>query len=218
MKALLSLLGIISTTAIGSAASLIVDSFTEGSYMLTLGGDTSATSVVTSPFGSSRAAGISNRIAAPGTTMTSTLDTGTGSVSFGVNGQSTGSGALHLGMSYSQGGPFSLLGYDAFELDFSSLSGTGFLIVGIGSPPDVYGPATHRVPLNSSGTVTVPFNLLNHGTSGAIDSFIALNFEFEAESQEFSFGLDEIRVVPEASTVLLVVLSAGTLLLRRRQH
>lgn len=219
MKMFFTLLALSFSAASGFAASLVVDSFTEGEFMLSLGGDTSANSAVASPLGARRAVSISNRLVAPGSTITSTLDADVGSLSFYVNGQSTGNSPLRLSISYSEGGPFSLLGYDAFEFEFSSLSGTGFLIAEIGSPSATYpSETTNRIALGSPGAVVLPFSDLNFGNNGSIDSFHVIHFVFEAESQEFSFGLDEIRVVPEASTMLLIAFGAGSILLRRRRH
>jgi hypothetical protein len=111
-----------------------------------------------------------------------------------------------------------LLGYDAFEFDFSSLSGTGFLIAEIGSPSATYPPdTTNRIALGASGVVTLPFSELNYGDSSTIGSFHSIHFVFEADSQEFSFGLNEIRVVPEPSAWLLIGSGAGALLLRRHR-
>ncbi len=200
-----------------SAATLVIDSFTEADFFLSVEGDTSITSDVSTPFGTRRFSRISDRIAASGTVMTSTLDSSAGTLSFNVNGQSTGSSPLDLRASYSQGGPFSVLGYNAFEFDFSALEGSGSLIIELGSGSAVYGPSANRVTINSAGTLSVPFTSLNFGTGGSVPSFQAMHFTFEADTDQFSFTLDEVRVVPEPGASILLLLGAGSMALRRRR-
>ena len=50
----------------------------------------------------------------------------------------------------------------------------------------------------------------------SLDSFSVLRFIFEARSPEFSFTLDEIRLVPEPSAALLSLMAAASLLSIRR--
>lgn len=203
-----------------SAATLVVDSFAQGPFSLSLSGPVTNNSTIASPFGSDRSATISERLAASGATMTSTLDDSAGLLSLSIDGQSTlASRPLDLRLQYSGGGPFSLLGYNAFEFDFSNLSGSGFLIVELGGGSTaVYGPSTNRISLNTSGVTTVPFSALNFGTSGSIASFTSLHFTFEADTEQFSMTLNDIRVVPEPSVIALAMPFLLTILLRRQRN
>jgi hypothetical protein len=149
--------------------------------------------------------------------MTSTLSTATGTLDLVVNGMSLESSPLTLQMSYFNGGPYSLLGFSAFEIDISSLTGVGNLIVELGNASDSYGPTTNRITMTGSGTISVPFSELNFATNGSTASFSAMHFTFEAASEEFSMTLGEVRVVPEPSVVALTLPFALTLLLRRHR-
>jgi hypothetical protein len=111
-----------------------------------------------------------------------------------------------------------LLGYDAFEFDFTSLEGTGFLVVELGSPSAVYGPEANRVAIDTAGVVTLPFSQLNFANNGTLGSFDVITFTFEAESQEFSMTVNEIRAVPEPSVLALATSFLVTILLRRRRN
>lgn len=154
-----------------------------------------------------------------GAVVTSTLDDSLDTLSFMVDGLSSiAARPLDLRLTYSQGGPFSILGYSAFEFDLSALTGSGFLIVELGSATDVYGPATNRIALSGPGVVSVPFSELNFGTNGGIDSFSSLHFTFEADTEQFSMTLNEIRVVPEPSVVALTMPFLLTILLCRRRN
>lgn len=206
--------GLSSFTAQG--ASLVLDSFTEGDHFLSHDDDLEAVAAVTTPFGTSRRTTLGIPRLAPGTTVASTLSTTDGTLGFVVDGVSSISRPLSLRMSYRYGGPFSLLGYSAFEFDISALSGSGSLIVELGSQ-STYRPTANRIALTGPGTVSVPFSELNFGSNGSIESFSALHFTVEAETEEFSMTLDEIRVVPEPSTTVLSMPLALTLLLRRRR-
>jgi hypothetical protein len=136
-------------------------------------------------------------------------------LSFVVEGQPITTNRLDLRIHYSQGGPFSILGYNAFEFDFSALTGTGALIVELGRGSAIYGPETHRIPLESPGLVSVPFSELNYGAGGSVEQFFAIHFVFEANTDQFSFTLDEIRLVPEPGSFQLAVL--GLIFLSRRR-
>ncbi len=203
-----------------SAATLVLDSFDQGPFSLSLSGPVTNNSTIGSPFGSDRSATISERLAASGATMTSTLDESAGLLSLSIDGQSNlASRPLDLRLQYSGGGPFSLLGYNAFEFDFSNLAGSGFLIAELGGGSTaVYGPSTNRISLSSSGVTTVPFSALNFGTTGSIDSFTSLHFTFEADTEQFSMTLNEIRVVPEPSVIALLMPFLLTVLLGRRRN
>ena len=211
LSALLVLLHVCS-----ASGSLVLDSFTEGDHVLSLDGVSKIASSVTGPIGSARLSNLSERLASPGTTMTSTLSTTNGTLDLDIHGTSIDSRPLDLSLDYYGGGPFTLLGYSLLEVDVSALAGTGFLIVEVGSASDTYGPEAIRVSLSGPGTVDVPFDELNYGADGSIESFYSIHFTFEAASEDFSFVLDEIRAVPEPTSLACLLLGAVALLAHRR--
>lgn len=215
-----ALLGAIILAGAAQGASLILDSFTEGEHFLSLGGRTGTGMPITGPAVTNRSSTLSVREAAPGTTMTSTLSTTAGTLDFFVDGVSINSRPLNLRLGYRMISPlpFSFSGYSALEFDFSAMSGTGHLIVELGSGSDIYGPETHRILLNEPGTVLVPFDQLNFGAGGSVDSFLFMHFAFEAASEQFSFTLDEVRAVPEPSSAALMAGFGVFLLTARRRR
>lgn len=211
---ILSLFGL--TFCFPLEAAVVVDSFTEDSFELDSENSVVETSVDLA-FANRRSSRINPEFGQPSTSMSSTLDTGSGNLSFSVDGTSNiSSRPLDLRMSYSQGGPYDISGFSAYEFDFTSLSGSGFLIVELASSSSNYERLTTRIDLNSAGTLTVPFDSVNFGAGGSLDSFPATHFVFEAETEQFSFVLDEVRVVPEPSPMLLLGLGVSGLFIRRR--
>lgn len=196
-------------------ASFVVDSFTEGDFALSLDGFSSITSAISSPLGTLRYASITTRLVVPGSVVTGSSSSG--SVSFFVDGRiEDDRRPMNLALSYLQGGPFNLEGYDAFEFDFAELEGSGFLIVELGSQ-SIYGPETLRVPMDAAGTMQVPLAMINFGAGASMGSFTSSHFTFEADTERFGFVLDEIRVIPEPATGLCLLLGGALLLLCRRR-
>jgi hypothetical protein len=197
----------------------VVDSFDQGPFNLTLQ-NYSESNNVNLPLGRERFSRISTREAAQGTSRSSTLNTTTGQLSFVVSGLSTFPNPwafLNLHMTYSRGGPYSMAGYTGFVFDFSQMIGAGALIVELGGGT-LYGASTIRLPIDGPGEVFYPFASLNYGNdSPSIDSFSALHFVFEAHTEQYSFTLDEIRLVPEPSVALLGLSGCALFLRRRRQ-
>jgi hypothetical protein len=197
----------------------VVDSFDQGPFNLTLQ-NYSESNNVNLPLGLERYSTIGARRAALGTILSSSLDTTTGQVSFLVSGPSSFPNPwsfLDLRMSYSQGGPHSIAGYAGFVFDFSQMIGAGALIVELGSGSAIYGATTHRLPLTGAGETFYSFDDLNFGPGGSVDSFHVIHFIFEAHSEQFSFTLDEIRLVPEPSVALLGLSGCALFLRRSRQ-
>jgi hypothetical protein len=198
-------------------ASFVVDSFTEVDFALSLDGLSSITSAISSPLGTLRYASITTRLVVPGSVVTGTLSSSSATVSFFVDGRiEDDRRPVNLALSYLQGGPFNLEGYDAFEFDFAEVEGSGFLIVELGSQ-SLYGPETLRVPIEAAGTIQVPFEMLNFGSGASIGYFASTHFTFEANTERIAFVLDEIRVIPEPATGLCLLLGGALLLMHRRR-
>ena len=156
--------------------------------------------------------------------MSGVVDTGPGTLSLSIQGLSTATDLtpLHLDLRYlPQTGTdplptYSLAGYSGLVFDFTDVQGTGALIVELGGQSAAnYGPQAHRVPIIAPGEIMVPNELLNFGTGGSIGSFPAMHMRFEAATEQFSFTLNEIRLVPEPSTFVLMLVGALGMLARR---
>ena len=201
------------------AATLVLDTFQQGAHQLEVGFDSSDSESINSPMGFTVRVTRINRIVPPQTTVTSTLSQPSAAVEFRAAGMGTSiNSPLQMRMSYVEGGPYSLTGYSAFEFDVAVIAGRGNLIAELGSETAVYGPETRRIPINTSGLVTVPFGEVNFGTAGSLESFYAMHFTFEAATEEYALTLSEIRVVPEpANIALLAASSFGLVAMRRRQ-
>jgi hypothetical protein len=201
---------------VAEGAILTLDSFDEGPHQLSNTATVTSTASITSPLADRRAVSIvdASRIAVAGSSIFSVLNTNSGELDWTVDGTSGVTRPLSISISYFQGGPYSILGMTGFELEITSLTGLGDVIVELGSATNPDG-STLRVPIDNAGVVVVPFDQLNFGTGGSLDSFDSLHFRIEAQTEQFSFTLTEIRIVPEPSTGGLIVLS-GALLLRRR--
>ncbi len=148
--------------------------------------------------------------------MTSTLNSAAGTLTFVVNGTPLGPNApLALQLVYSAGGPYDITGCTGFILGFSELSGVGSLYVEVGSSDGIVGE--HRVDLTGPGDVFYSVADVKPNSIHTVDSFNILRFVFEARSPEFSFTLDEIRLVPEPSGALPALAAGAGLLVRRRR-
>jgi hypothetical protein len=203
--------------SLNGRASLSVDSFTDGDFFLSLGVRTAIGTNIDGPIGTFRLVSISSREATEGSSISAALSTSSGTLSLDIDGQSMfAERPLYLDMDYASGGPYSIAGFDAFEFDFSGMAGTGSLIVALGGTSGIFGPETLRVPLTGPGLVEVPFDQLNLGILGFIDSFYAMQIRFEAETTQFSFTLDEIRLVPEPSSLACLLVGGLCLFWIRR--
>ena len=213
-----NLVGSVALTCLVGAArasTIVLDSFNEGGHDLSASGDTVEAAAISSPFGSKRVTAIT-KVVPPGSILSSTLTPGSGTVEFQVVGASILTGDSRVMRIQYSGGPFSLVGYSAMELDLAVIAGTGNLIVELGSGSDSYGQEAKRIPI-TTGTIAVPFSELNFGASGTLEAFQAMHFVFEATSDDYSLLVNEIRVVPEPTKLLLIASSAmGLLVMRRR--
>ncbi len=197
------------------AAVSMVDTFDQGGFSIT--GSNPVDETVNLPLAQRRVASFIVAGGASVTTLTSTLNSSTGKLTFIVNGSSPlPNFPLSLQLVYAGGGPYNITGCTDFILGFSQLSGVGSLYVQLGSAEGTAG--IHRVDLTAPGDVlfSVPDVKLSPGQP--LDGFDVLRFVFEARSTEFSFTLDEIRLVPEPSGALLALVAGAGLLARRRRR
>jgi hypothetical protein len=202
------------------AVIVVVDTFDQTPFTISLApphfhGNTHPVNL---PIGEARTDSLNPRTPAPGTIMTATLDDTAGTLSLSASGSSLSPRVpLDLRQTYRGGGPYSILGFSGFVFEFSDVQGVGALIVNLGSELAIYPPEAHRIPIIGPGALFYPIDQVNFGPRGSLDSFPALHFVYEAHSPEFSFTLDEIRLVPEPGAVPFVAIGVGMLLLHRRR-
>ena len=106
-------------------------------------------------------------------------------------------------------GHYDILAYDAFVLDFSRVLGRGILRISVKTQ-------NVDVPVNTPGLLRVPLEMF--GNPGEFHDVYGVEFTFRPTTPEFSFTLAEISLVPEPSALLLGMLGAPLLLLRRRRQ
>lgn len=122
---------------------------------------------------------------------------------------------LTLSLAYRDQNLHSIAAYSAFILGFSQITGLGDLYIELGSTdtPSVL----VRLPLNAAGEYHYPVSDVYANPGHTLEAFSVLRFGFEARSPEFSFTLEEIRLVPEPSATFSAALAGMLLTLRRRR-
>jgi hypothetical protein len=193
------------------SASLTLDSFSEGDFLLQNGGDDfwdSDDTRINSPFTERR------RVYGGGLgTWSISLEPSSGMLDYSVTEILAGQGTSRFGMTirYSGTGTVGFLEYDAFQFDFTSVTGTALLQVEVNNQNfDEMIPVT----IDSSGELLYPFsNIAANDVSSISDIF----FRVTPQSDTFSFSLNEVSVVPEPSALVLFLLGgAGVFWLRRK--
>jgi hypothetical protein len=206
------------STSLAASAVTVIDSFDSGSLFLSLGGVSGKALAIATPFGTSRSARLDTRRAPAGAVMAATFaPSGGGSLSFFADrtGSPEGVGLMRMNTSYSGGGIYRFSGFSALELEFADVIGSGFVIVEVGTGRDP-GPMSHRLAVDAAGVLRVPLEQVNEDGFWSVESFHALHFTFESDSDVFSFTLNEIRAVPEPSAALFALVGVGALMRRRR--
>jgi len=172
------------------------------------------TETVNLPFAQSRDVNFGHLSLTPDSSMSAALNSSTGTFAFVTNGTPVSQDfPLAIQLIYSSGGPYDITSYSGFILGFSQLSGMGNLYMEVGSSDGTVGE--HRLRLTGPGDVFYSVADIKPNSIHTVDSFNILRFIFEAQSPQFSFTLDEIRLVPEPSKTGLVLCAGGLLLSRR---
>lgn len=198
----------------GRAAVSIVDTFDQGGFSTFSPGGLQIDETVNLPLGTRRFAALSTSGLSPDAAMISTLTSSAGKLTFFATGTST---FFPLSLTLVYGGPalHNIAGCTDFILGFSELSGVGTLYIELGGSTGVGGVV--RVNLTGPGEVNYPVSDVYEGAGHTLDSFNVLTFRFESRSPEFSFTLDDIRLVPEPSAALLALAAGAGLRARRRR-
>lgn len=198
--------GILSSNST-KAATLLLDDFAVGSFLLTSESASLSSGIFVTEITNQRT------IAGDGLpNWTVTLSQGL--LNFNVNQVDASRGRTHLDLIYSlSSGTFSLTSYDAFAVDLFNVVGIGELVLSVnrGAGDDI------RIPINGSGTLISPFS--NVRTSQSLDSLTVISFGFSSISDDFSLSIDNVRVIPEPSSFLLLFIGiAGTTFYHRRRE
>ncbi|WP_200391915.1 hypothetical protein [Roseibacillus ishigakijimensis] len=119
-------------------------------------------------------------------------------LSFSVSQHSPSPRRTYLSVSYFSSEEFSLFGYNAFAVDLVDVVGSGELVVSVDGS---FGRDV-AVPINGDGMIISPFEYL--GTTEPLDSLTSIRFRFYAVSEDFSAKIDNLRLVPELSSALLL--------------
>ena len=199
------------------AAIIIVDTFDEGGFTISSPGNSNPSDeTVNLPLAQHRSAALSSN-GTNGTVMSGALNSSTGKLNFLTSGTSISSiFPLSLQLVYAATlSTQSIAGCTDFILGFSELSGVGTLYVEMGSSNGPSG--TYRMDLTGPGNVFFPVSGVRLNPGHTLDAFTVLRFVFEARSPQFSFTLDEIRLVPEPSASVLALAAAAAGLLGRRR-
>lgn len=109
-------------------------------------------------------------------------------------------------------GAFNLLGYEGFALRVKSMTGKGDLFIdGSDSPEN-----TIRVPFEGPGTL---FYSMENITSGVpLGELFTLTFVITPLSTDFSITLEEISLVPEPGSAGLLLAAGSALVSTRRRR
>ena len=182
-------------------ATLVLDSFTDGSFGLHYGGPTIDHDVITSPAFDTRTtsgAGVADWAA--------TLVAGSGELSYAVNLRGMPNAGQWLNLDYRRiDGGFNILDYDSFVLDITAVIGQGSV--------EIFSPGLNASPvaIGDTGKLIIPFT----SPESSIDR---VQFRLVAGSSDFSVGLAGISIIPEPTPSILIALSALAATLRRRHR
>lgn len=189
------------------AASIVIDSFDEGPFSLSDEGPLTSQERITGAIVNTRRA---EGLGLGDWSAVSTL--GSGFVDYDVQSILPAGRPFGLFLSYTRSsGSFSLLGYDAFLLDFSAVSGSGMLEIFVDSSDT---NSVVQIPITSAGVLEYSFDNMAAGSLGNISS---LTINIVPDSSPFSFRLNEVSIIPEPSTLFLILLGGLGVFRRGRQ-
>ena len=189
------------------AASAMLDSFSEGTFLLQSGGDDYHEIGISSPLMLD-----TRRVYSGGNgTWSVILASGTGVLNYDVD-EVLSTARFGLTLRYTRGTSgqrWSLLGYDALVFDFTSVTGEGLLEIQVWDQ-DI--DQMVRRSVTTPGQLVYPLEDLAANSLGSLDG---MSISFTPVTDTFSFSLNEIIVVPEPS-ISVMLLSLGGLIAGRR--
>lgn len=213
VQSLLLLSGLLHQTSL----SMVIDSFPEDNVNLSLDGQTAGSVQISGPIGASRYIDINPRMAGSGSKINCSTIGILNYLQTNIDGTRTYSDRpLHTSLQYmGQGNYYDLSAYDGLALDFSGVSGNGYILVEIDQDNSIYDPSISEIPI-FSGTVIIPFSAIAIDSGSSVSSFRSLNFSFVSETDQLSFNLHEIRAVPEPGTLAFLIFGVGVIVLKKR--
>jgi len=188
-------------------ASVMLDSFSEGSFLLQGDGTRTNETSIVSPFVTTRTTDAWGNC-----TWSVTLPPDSGVLTYVVAEILAGQGGTRfaMGIEYiNTSGGWSFLGYDALVFDFTSVTGEGLLEIFV-SDQD-FGAMVRR-SVAAPGLLVYPLEDLAASDLGALSR---MSVRVIPQSETFSFSLNEITVVPEPS-ILMMLLSVAFVFCGRR--
>ncbi len=189
------------------AATLVLDTFSEGSFQLSNTGADTQTDNIISPAASYR-----NAFGYGVDRWSAGLPAGSGVFTYATRSLVPTGAYFHLSYSRPPGGVTSLLATEAFVLKVSALVGEAYVVAFQGVGPGAVLPVT----LSTTGDLVIPIDNLTQRFPVNLDR--ALVFGFYPTTGVFSVALDEIDlVVPEPSSAGLAASGIFLLLQKRRR-
>jgi hypothetical protein len=196
-------------------AALIIDSFDQNPVNLSITRSQQSDESDIGYFTTSRHISlvIAGRVAALGSVVTATIDPATPGFSFFVDGlPNFPQNNIDVSVQYGREKRISFSGYEAFEFEILSLSGSGNLVVDTGTLNPT-GPDVTIIELQRIGVIRVPFMDVNFDPNQPN----LIGFAFQATSEQFSVKLGEFRAVPEPSSSALFAAALISLASLRRR-
>ncbi|MGJ8698050.1 MAG: PEP-CTERM sorting domain-containing protein [Verrucomicrobiaceae bacterium] len=201
-------------TSVACHAALVLDTFEQSDFEISYPGNQVAfPSMVISDLVEMRQASINPRRVGTGT-ASAQVNTNLSLFTMNIDAPVRPTFPVDIILSYSGGDPYNLLGYTGFEFDIVNLSGEGTLVTSLGFSDIV--ESTFPRTVIQEGTMFVAMENALFGPQSSLASFDFIGFVFEARTEQFSFDLEEIRIVPEPSTVACSSLALIMLFKRRR--
>lgn len=185
---------------------MILDSFTEGSFDLRHSGLSTDISSISGPLANLRS------VNASGGNWQVTLAEGTESIVYSSGGLGSRPYSDWINLNYrNDNNLINLIEYNAFRFDVSSIQGNGFVAISASptSSMDIV-----MISINDAGFLY--FSFADVATSMSFEELTRINIRIYASSPDFSITLNEIAVVPELSSLLLLGSGAIPFLWRRR--
>jgi hypothetical protein len=188
------------------AASIVIDSFDEGAFSLAEDGTrTNISSIAGTIVDTRRVEGLGLG------DWSAVLTLGSGFIEYDVQEIIPAGRPFGLFLSYTRNASsFSLLGFDAFLLDFSAVSGNGMLEIYLDSSET---NSVVKVPITSAGVLEYSFDNL---AAGSLENIDRMTISISPDSSPFSFRLNEVSVVPEPSALILTLFGVAGVFRRRR--
>ena len=207
--------GLLGISGQSKGALLVIDSFDQGAVNLSIDGSVQDTQNGIGDRGVQRYMALipADRDAAPETTVTASVDPLNPGLSFTVDGFAILPRLLlDLRVQYGRDSRLLLAGYSAFEFEILSVSGSGNLILDMGTLAPNDSDVT-VIELTGPGIVRVPFSEVVFDPNQPS----LIGFSVQARSGQFSVKLGQFSAIPEPSQFLMSAVGLSVALMMRRR-